>query len=141
MQQSDQQKPESHKFTIILDKLPLDIQKQEIEEALKVANFCFKEVLKIETKDYDKYGIESVLVHARNARFKKQEPKKETHAYFLLIFENRDDMKKLAHNILFEKTVRVKDKKIHLMLHTKKGNYNSESSVCIQQLNYACTEQ
>jgi RNA recognition motif-containing protein len=27
------------------------------------------------------------------------------------------------------------------MFHTKKGNYNPETSICIQQLNYACTEQ
>lgn len=51
-------------------------------------------------------------------------------------------MKKLAYDILFEKTTKVnKVKKLHLMHHTKKGNYNSETSICIQQLNYACTEQ
>jgi hypothetical protein len=49
-------------------------------------------------------------------------------------------MNTLAHNILFEKTVKIANKNLHLKLHTKKGCYNSETSICIQQLNYACTE-
>jgi len=63
------------------------------------------------------------------------------HAYFCVIFENKEDLNALAHDILFEKTVKVNGKKLHLMLHTKRGNYNPETSIAISQLNYACTEQ
>jgi RNA recognition motif-containing protein len=58
----------------------------------------------------------------------------------LVIFETKADLNALAYNILFEKTIKVTEKKLHLKLHNKKGNYNPETSICIQQLNYACTE-
>lgn len=55
-----------------------------------------------------------------------------TSAYFLVSFESRQDMNALAHNILFEKTLKISGKNLHLKLHTKKGCYNSETSICIQ---------
>jgi len=55
--------------------------------------------------------------------------------------ESADDRNKLAYQILFEKQVKIGQKKLHMMLHTKRGNYNSKTSICVSSLNYLCTEQ
>jgi len=55
-------------------------------------------------------------------------------------FETKEHLNALAHDILFDKSITLNEKKLHMMLHNKKGAYNSETSICIMQLNHACTE-
>jgi len=79
--------------------------------------------------DFHKFGIESPLTLVRFNRMKPNgSPQKavdHTKAYFIVLFENKDDLSALAHSILFEKLIKVNTKKLHLKLHTKRGNYNS----------------
>jgi len=128
-------KVDPYQFTIILDKLPAETTVANIEEALKATSFNFKAVEKIDHKDFDKFGIESPLSLARNNRLKpvqNNNASADQHKiYFLVTFENKDDLNTIAHSILFEKTIRIGTKKLHLKLHTKRGNYNPETSLCI----------
>jgi len=68
----NKQKEDRYQFTIILDKLPVDTKAANIEEALKQAEFKFKAVELIDSKDYDKFGIESPLTLIRGNRHKPQ---------------------------------------------------------------------
>ena len=47
----------------------------------------------------------------------------------------------LAHCILFEKNLKISGRKIHMMLHNKKGNYNTGTTICVGQTNPACNER
>ena len=139
-------KTEVDKYTIIIDKMPSEFKVEDIVEAIKEAKFTFKEVTRIAEADYTKFGIGQQMALTRNARFQQQNqaknPEAKSYSYFCVSFETKEDLKKLAYDILFEKSVKVnKLKKLHMMIHNKKGNYNPETSVCIQQLNYACTKE
>lgn len=46
----------------------------------------------------------------------------------------------VAHSILFEKNLTVNGRRLYMMLHKQNGNYNSETSIYIGQLNYQCRE-
>ena len=43
--------------------------------------------------------------------------------------------------IRFEKSIKVESHSLYLTLHTKRGNYNPETSICISKLNFACSEE
>jgi len=58
------------KYSVILDKLPLDMKAETIKKALTDAKFSFKAVEPIVKDDFEKFGIERHLPVARNARFK-----------------------------------------------------------------------
>jgi hypothetical protein len=128
---------------MILGKMPNDTTAAQIEEAIKTSTFKFKSVQEINKDDYEKFGIEQNINKAsRKSRFtQKQKEEEATKPQFLVNFDSREDMVTLAHHILFEKTIQANNKSLFMMHHTKKGNYNPETSICLQFLNYACTEQ
>lgn len=74
----------------------------------------------------------------RNSNKPQREINKQ---FFLVRFESKEDLLTLAHCILFEKNLKINNRKIHMMLHNKKGNYNSKTTICIGQLNPMCNEK
>lgn len=119
--------------TLILDKLPLDTTAETLEKALTAAKFAFSKVEQIKQEDFEKFGVRiNTSSKDRNARFKPVSNDPPKFAFFQVSFETRKDMLALSHNILFEKTTLIGEKPLHLMIHNKKGNYNSETSICVQ---------
>jgi len=49
-------------------------------------------------------------------------------------------VEKLSHCVLFEKTLYLKEKKLHMLLHKSNGDYNTNSSIYISMLNPRCVE-
>lgn len=49
-------------------------------------------------------------------------------------------MTKAAHCILFEKILKLGQKKMHLMLHKQHGDYNTKTSIYISNINPFCIE-
>jgi len=128
-----------YKYTIILDFPPPTATTQKIKEVLDQGSFKHNSVEQVAPEDYAKFGIKTDFRVSRHGGSKAKQDK-VSDVFFVVAFAQKAEALALAHNILFEKNVLICEKKLHMMLHNKKGNYNSETSIVVSKLNYACTE-
>ena len=126
-----------YKYSVILDLVPKETTTEELSKFLTSHTLPFSKVEQIESKDYLKFGIQTSL---KNRNGKYQPEKMMDTLYFVVICESKADAVKLSQTILFEK-IKLRERYLHLMLHTKKGDYNKSTTLCVNALNYACTEK
>jgi len=111
----------SNQFTIILDELAPEVTVDEIEELFKTNSVKYVSIAKLTDTDLAVYGIVNHLAPRGNRNVRNTSTNKQ---YVLVTFESKEDLVILAHCILFEKNLKLANRKLHMMLHNKKGDYN-----------------
>jgi hypothetical protein len=129
---ADSPKADINLYTIILDKVQPDVKQEDLDKAFKEHEVKYSEISKIEQADYTSFGIDNYMQYSRSNNRNNKPQRNTDHQFFLVRFENKEDLIKMAHNILFDKTIKINDRTLHMMLHNKKGNYNSKTTICIQ---------
>ena len=124
------------------------------------ASLKFKEVQKLEFKEAREllglneerrdYRVEELEQKKRGKKGQKQYDLTEDNCQFMRVyFDEREDSKyslsnhlvvKLVHTIIFDKSLKIENRRLFMAHHRQHGNYNSETSLCVQALNPRCTE-
>lgn len=76
-------------------------------------------------------------LHLQRKKEKEQNPDLQM---MRVKFDTKEDMIKVAHTIIFEKVLMLNQKKLHMRLHKKYGDYNPLTSIFIGMINPRCTE-
>jgi len=120
------------RLSIILGRLPEKTTPDVVETLLNENTLKFKSVEKLDQK-----SVEAILGSSVNAK----DESSENEEFAIIYFENRDDCKyfafvyfnqfcvksiaiKVAHKIQFDRSLKIGGKKLHMLLHTKHGDYN-----------------
>jgi len=128
----DSESEHNKKLSIILGRLPPSTEVAAIESLLKENSYTFKLVRKVEVKE-----LEELLAYT----YKTNGTDEEKEEFAIIYFENRADMIKVAHRIHFDIQFKIGKKKVHMILHTKLGDYNPTTSVYLGLVNVKAREQ
>jgi len=103
------------RLSIILGRLPEKTTPDVIEKLLNENTLKFKSVEKLDQKSVEDILGSSVIAKDESS---------ENEEFAIIYFENRDDSIKVAHKIQFDRSLKIGAKKLHMLLHTKHGDYN-----------------
>ena len=146
-------KAEAKKQTIVLSRLPVGTNTNQIEDLLNQNKFKFE---KVEKLDQDQA---SQIIGTSNRRLTQKQAEEAKNAqdidHAIIHFKDKSDCKfsdpyfdliflklviKVAQSIIFEKTLKIAQKKLHMILKKQHGDYNAETSIYIGLLNPFCEE-